>query len=116
MRDDEIVPGLNLDEPGPSPSPPDDATDVDTAPGGPKATPAPRAVATTRPAGVDFPQAILEISVGHKMTRVAWGDDGIYIFLQDDRLRLRKSAGTVHDLIVSGGDIQATDWVIARLH
>ena len=112
MRDD----GLDLDEPGPSPSPANDAEAVDTGPAGPKTTPAPYPLAPSKPAGADFPQVIREIMVGHKMTRVAWGDDGIYIFLQDDRLRLRKAAGTVHDLIVSGGDIQATDWVIARLH
>jgi len=61
-----------------------------------------------------FRDAMLAIIDGERVTvtRIEWDDRDTYIYLGDDRLRIRKSEGISCDLIVSAGDMLATDWVV----
>lgn len=59
-----------------------------------------------------FPDAMVALIDGERLTRIEWDDRDTYIFL-DARLRIHKSAdGLSYDLIVSDGDARATDWVV----
>ena len=63
---------------------------------------------------MDFPDAMRQVIDGKKVTRKAWGNEDC-IFLHVERLHLRKGGdGSMHQLLVSAGDMEATDWVVVR--
>lgn len=57
-----------------------------------------------------FPQAMEKVIAGAKLTKFEWGDESIYIFL-DNRLRIHKK-GEDSPLILSSGDMQGDDWYV----
>lgn len=62
---------------------------------------------------LDWYDAIRAVVAGKKITRVEWGSSDC-VFLHAERLHLRKADGTLHQLIVSEGDLLATDWIVVR--
>jgi len=81
---------------------------------GPTASPARVRPAVGSTDAHGFPLAIQDVMNGARISRVAWEDDQIQVFLLDGLLRIRKAEGTVHPLIVSDGDLYATDWFVVR--
>jgi hypothetical protein len=80
---------------------------------GPTASPSlPKRAVVGAPMARAFPLAIQDVMNGARISRAAWEDDHIQVFLLDGQLRIRKAEGTVHPLIVSDGDLYATDWFI----
>jgi hypothetical protein len=61
---------------------------------------------------IDFPNAIREVLLGKKITKLEWNDPEFYILLQDGYLRIHKPDNKFYDLIVSDGDMNGTDWVV----
>lgn len=59
-----------------------------------------------------FADAMECVVDGTRLTRTAWADEMVCIFLMDDRLRIKLADRTIHDLIVSRGDLEAADWAI----
>lgn len=84
---------------------------VDEAEGEPIST-SPRVVHADH--DMDWPHAQYRLLDGRRLTRREWHDPTVCIFLGDGRLKLRKADRTVHDLIVSDGDMCATDWIFAQ--
>lgn len=64
-------------------------------------------------AELDFYEALRKVGTGAKITRADWGN-GDCVFLHAERLHLRKADGSLHQLLVSLGDMEATDWVVVR--
>ena len=62
---------------------------------------------------VSFADAVPLWLGGKKLTRQAWGSPAC-VFLHAGVLHFRAADGTLHTLIVSDGDLDATDWVLAR--
>ena len=62
-------------------------------------------------AKMTFPEAVKAIIDGKKVTKLEWENEEVYLFL-DNYLRIMKTDGTKHVLLVSEGDILGTDWVI----
>ena len=63
---------------------------------------------------MNFSQAVNILVDGKKITRLEWNDESTYIVLKDERLKIVKPSGKVHDLIISAGDMYGTDWVIVH--
>lgn len=62
---------------------------------------------------VNFAGAIESLLDGAKMRRIAWKDDGSYIVIQENELRIFNEKNNVfNSLIVSVGDMTGTDWVV----
>jgi len=63
---------------------------------------------------MDWAEALDYLLEGKKLSRLAWGNSDTYIQLTDDNhLRIHKpETKQLHDLIVTRGDLEATDWVI----
>lgn len=70
---------------------------------------------TVEPAPIEYSwgAACEKINEGEKVTRATWGD-GACVFLHASVLHLRKADGSLHTLIVSEGDMSATDWTVVR--
>lgn len=62
----------------------------------------------------DFPDAVRQILLGKKITKLEWDNPEYYILLQDGHLRIHKPDGKFYDLIVSDGDMAGTDWVVVE--
>ena len=62
---------------------------------------------------MDFFEALRKVATGSKITRTEWGNADV-VFLHAERLHLRKTEGSLHQLLVSLGDLEATDWVVVR--
>ena len=60
-----------------------------------------------------FPDAMAAVIEGKKVQRQSWGNTDC-IFLVGGRLSLRKSDGSLHQLLVSDGDMYGEDWVVVR--
>jgi len=61
----------------------------------------------------DFKGAVESLLNGAKMRRIAWGEDGSYVVVQDNELRLFNAKNnSFHSLIVSVGDMTGTDWIV----
>ena len=65
----------------------------------------------SKPGNMTFPEAMSAVLAGAKVTKLEWGNDKIYLFL-DGTLNIMKEDGTVNTLIVSDGDMLGTDWVV----
>lgn len=63
---------------------------------------------------MDWPEAQRKVIDGKQITRQEWGNHEIRVFLADGLLKLRKADGTLSALLVSDGDMLATDWTIVR--
>lgn len=62
---------------------------------------------------MDFYDALKQIVAGKKVTRQDWQNEDC-VFLHAGAVHLRKTDGSLHTLIVSDGDIAATDWALVR--
>lgn len=60
---------------------------------------------------MDFPEAIRKVTAGQRVSRLAWMDLGTYILLRDGFLSIKNAQG-FHRLLVSDGDLLATDWIV----
>ncbi|MBP9819395.1 DUF2829 domain-containing protein [Candidatus Woesebacteria bacterium] len=59
---------------------------------------------------MDFYEALAQLPLGWKITRAEWGNESIYGFLDMSFVKLHKEDGSVHNWIISEGDMAATDW------
>jgi hypothetical protein len=59
-----------------------------------------------------FPEITKDVIEGKKATRLDWHNSSIYIFLAGGYLQLHKAEGTTHQLLVSDGDMLASDWIV----
>lgn len=71
---------------------------------------------SAEPADLSWADACAAILIGRRVTRQAWNDPETVVFLHAGALHLRKADGTLHTLIVSDGDLSATDWQVVREH
>lgn len=64
----------------------------------------------------DFPEAMRKIAEGIKVTKLEWGDVGIYGYLSNNtkHVTLHKTDGKDYDWVLSEGDIIGKDWVIIK--
>ena len=58
-----------------------------------------------------FPEAIVEITNGKKVTKLEWSNKNIYGVLKDGLLIL-VTEGVDHTWTVNDGDLRGTDWFI----
>jgi len=59
-----------------------------------------------------FGQIVDDLIAGCKMKRLEWPDDGTYIVISDEKLKLYKLEDKLlHNLVVSLGDLCGEDWV-----
>lgn len=88
-------------------------------------SPVPVKRATSDALDLDWPAAQRAVMDGQRVTRREWANQAIYMLLADGRLtiRLPRSASGplprlidgdmgLHDMIVSDGDLLATDWTV----
>jgi hypothetical protein len=68
-------------------------------------------VITTLPL-LDFPDAVRAVTRGERVTKLAWGDDKIYLSLWNGFLSIHRPGQTPGALLVSDGDLAGDDWVI----
>ena len=62
---------------------------------------------------MNFPEAIKQIILGMKITRIEWKDKEDYGILKDGFLMLHKSNDNkFYKWIINEGDINGTDWII----
>lgn len=64
------------------------------------------------PATYLFSDALREILNGRKITRLAWGNDEIYGYMEKSILCISFSDGKSHEWIISEGDMTADDWIV----
>lgn len=67
------------------------------------------------PMNVDFYEGLRLVAEGRKIARREWANDDC-VLLHADRLHLRKSDGSLHQLLVSRGDIDGLDWFVRDDH
>lgn len=72
----------------------------------------PAIVRKSPPRPVDFFTALRAAKDGDKITKLEWGDQGIFGHLDSEVLKLRKRDGKDHNWIISSGDMAGQDWVI----
>lgn len=60
---------------------------------------------------IDFPDAMRSVVSGSKVTKLEWDNPEIVVWF-DEHLKIKLADGTIHDLIVSDGDMLGEDWVI----
>jgi len=59
-----------------------------------------------------FPEAMQRVIDGDRLTRVEWDNPKVCMFLVDGLLKIRFADGSLKALIVSDGDLHATDWQV----
>lgn len=62
----------------------------------------------------DWPEAMRAVLDGRKVTRAAWPNHEVVVFIADGFLEIRKDDRTLHALLVSEADLYATDWIVVR--
>jgi hypothetical protein len=62
-----------------------------------------------------FAAIVAELLKGAKCSRREWNSTAC-IFVHATVLHLRKEDGSLHSLLVSEGDLAATDWFVVREH
>ena len=60
---------------------------------------------------MDFPNAIRAVTDGAKVTKLEWDNPDVIVWLEG-RLKIKLADNTIHDLIVTDGDMIGEDWVI----
>jgi len=59
-----------------------------------------------------FAEIIDELIEGRKFRRKSWENNGVFISIRDERLKIYNPADkTVRELIISTGDLMGEDWV-----
>lgn len=61
---------------------------------------------------LNFYDALKEVEVGAKISKLEWNNLLIFGFMKDYKLCLHKEDGSVHNWILSDGDLGGEDWVI----
>ena len=62
-----------------------------------------------------FPQALKRVTEGFHIRRLEWPDENEYLAIHDEQLMIYLANDKLlHPLIVSTGDIVATDWVLKK--
>lgn len=61
---------------------------------------------------LSFGEAMNEVLLGKKITKLEWNDKNYYGFINDTILSLHKPDNTIHQWILSEGDISGTDYII----
>jgi hypothetical protein len=61
---------------------------------------------------ISFAEAIDEVRRGKKITKLEWKDKNYYGFMNEARLRLHEPNGTLHEWMISEGDIIGNDWMV----
>ena len=65
------------------------------------------------PETMNFAEALDHLLANEKIRRKEWTDDGIYLVMADDKIMIFKPEDDMlHPLIVSRGDLLATDWSV----
>ena len=60
-----------------------------------------------------FGSCLQKLMLGERCRRMAWEEKEVYIVIKDDKLMIfRSDDKRLHPLTVSGGDIEANDWVM----
>jgi hypothetical protein len=59
---------------------------------------------------MEFPAAMQKVLDGHRITRVEWDNPDVQVFLIDGLLKIRLGDGSLKALLVSDGDMAASDW------
>lgn len=74
-----------------------------------------------QPGQMTFPEAIQEVIDGQQITRVEWNDPEIYVCLRFGKLLITSMKEGQKDpsappapLIMTEGDLLATDWIVVR--
>ena len=65
----------------------------------------------TRQKEMDFPDALRQVKLGKKITKLEWGDKDIYGFMNDNILSLHKTDGVNYKWIINDGDLMGEDWI-----
>ena len=76
-----------------------------------KASPKPQKKVSVKT--MDFPEAIKQIILKKKVTRLEWKDKNIYGFLNGDLLSIHTEDGKNQQWIINDGDMLGTDWILA---
>lgn len=61
---------------------------------------------------MSFSQAITEVVLGKKITKLEWKDEQFYGMLKDELLVLHKPDGKFYQWIISEADLQGTDFIV----
>lgn len=64
-----------------------------------------------------FPEALLEVIDGYKITKLEWANPSEYVFLHDGFLCIHHSGSdnkTFNRLLVSEGDLIGKDWMVIK--
>jgi hypothetical protein len=62
---------------------------------------------------MDFTKAVDRLLDGDKVRRQEWSDDGTYIIIDDEKIKIFTPEDKgLHPLVVSTGDLLGTDWVV----
>lgn len=61
---------------------------------------------------INFFEALKEISAGKKITKLEWGNIGIYGELADGLVKIKLADGLLHDWIISETDLTGTDYIV----
>ena len=72
----------------------------------------PQADPTSTEKKMDFFEALKHVAIGKKIHKLEWSDRQYYGFLDQSRLKLHKSDDSLHDWVISEGDLLGVDWVI----
>lgn len=65
-----------------------------------------------KPVLMDFPDAIRQVILGKRITRLEWPNKEVFGFLNGNMLSLHKQDGKNYQWLVSDGDLLADDWIV----
>lgn len=63
----------------------------------------------------DFGTAMKRVTDGKKVARKEWNNDDC-VYMHADRLHLRKTDGSMHQLVLCQADLSGLDWFIVNEH
>lgn len=61
-----------------------------------------------------FAEALTNIMLGNRLTRVEWENDEWYVFMEKGLLKIHRSDNTVHYWIISENDMVGDDYLIVE--
>ena len=64
-------------------------------------------------ATLSFYEALKELSIGHRITKLEWGNEAIYLELIDGTLQIHMDDNKYHYWVISEGDMLGMDYIIA---
>lgn len=71
---------------------------------------------TPKQVTVDFPEAMKAVIQGDRVTKLEWNDRDIFGFLNNGFLMLHKKDGSLHQWIISDGDMFGQDWLTMKVN